>query len=156
GIRGIGLYAPPTVRRNDHWPSDVVAGWIERRRQLPEPALPGGLGEGALRVARAAQAQARDPFLGTVERRAGPAEMAILDLETHAAQGAIARSGVAPGDIDLLLTHAVVPDDQMANPACPLHARLELSPACLALHVEATAYSSLAQLAIAEAMVSAG
>jgi 3-oxoacyl-[acyl-carrier-protein] synthase-3 len=82
--------------------------------------------------------------------------VAILDIEAHAGREALERSGVAPGDIDLLLTHAVVPDYQMANPACPLHARLGLSPACLAMHVEATGYSSLAQLALAVAMIRAG
>lgn len=156
GIRGIGMYAPPAIRRSDWWPRDVVASWIERSRALADSPSSTPLGEGALRVARASAEQARDPFLGTVERRVLADDMAILDIEAHAARQAIERSGVGPGDIDLLLTHAVVPDYQMMNPACPLHAQLGLSPACLAVHVEATAYSSLAQLALAEAMIRAG
>jgi 3-oxoacyl-[acyl-carrier-protein] synthase-3 len=154
GIRAIGMYAPPDARRNDWWPQEVVASWAVRGPE-PEPP-PVGLSAGAARVARAAAEQARDPFLGTVERRVVTSEVSILELEARAARDAIDRSGVNPADIDLLLTHAVVPDYQMMNPACPLHARLGLSPACLAMHVEATAYSSLGQLALAVAMIRAG
>ena len=156
GIRGIGMYAPPTIRRNDWWPRDVVASWIEQRGKLAEAPPPADLGEGAIRVARASAEQARDPFLGTVERRVLADDMTILDMEARAAGDAIERAGVDPEDINLLLTHAVVPDYQMMNPACPLHARLGLSPACLTMHVEATAYTSLAQLALGEAMIRSG
>ena len=156
GILAVGMYVPPEVRRNDWWPADVVARWVEQRRASPPPQLPADLGEGAMRILRAHAEQARDPFQGAVERHVIAPEMSILDLEERAARDAIERAGIDPRAIDLVLTHAVVQDHQLMNPACPLHERLGLSPACLALHTEATAYTSLAQLALAEAAIAAG
>ncbi len=56
----------------------------------------------------------------------------------------------------MLLVHSVVPDYQLANAACGLHERLGLPVACLSLITEATSYTSLAQLALAEALIVAG
>lgn len=156
GILAVGMYAPPAVRKNDFWPADVVARWIEQRREAPRPALPSYLTEGERRCLAAHAEQEADPFLGTVERRVLGPESTILDMEERAARDAIARAAIDPAEIDLLLTHTIVQDHQLMNPACPLHERLGLSRACLAMHTEATAYTSLGQLALAEAAVVAG
>jgi 3-oxoacyl-[acyl-carrier-protein] synthase III len=156
GILALGLYVPPEVRRNDWWPADVVARWVEQRRGAPTPALPASLSEGAKRVLRAQAEQADDPFQGTIERRVLSREMTVHDMEDRAARDAIARAGIDPAEIDLLLTHTVVPDYQLANPACSLHERLGLPAACLSMHTEATAYSVFGQLALAEASIAAG
>ncbi len=150
------MYAPPAVRRNDWWPGHVVARWIEERRSAPRPRRPSDLTAGARRVLHAHVEQAADPFLGAVERRVLEPAKAILDMEERAARDALARARVDPAAVDLVLTHSVVMDHQLTNPACPLHERLGLSPACLAMHTEATAYTSLGQLALAEAAVVAG
>ena len=154
GILATGMYVPPPIRRNDFWPADVVARWLARRATAPRPSTD-GLGTGAKRVVEAHAQQAADPFQGAVVRHVIPDDMTILDLEERAARDAIERAGIDPGEIDLLLVHEVVSDHQLANPACPLHERLGLTPTCLAMHVEATAYSSLAQLALAEGMIAA-
>jgi 3-oxoacyl-[acyl-carrier-protein] synthase-3 len=156
GILATGMYVPPEVRRNDSWPSDVVARWMEQRRARPIPPIPENLGEGARRVLRANAEHAGDPFQGTVERRVLAPDMTIFDMEERAARDAIARSRIDPMEIDLLLTHTVVPDHQMANPACALHEQLGLSATCLSMHTEATAYSVLGQLALAEASIASG
>jgi 3-oxoacyl-[acyl-carrier-protein] synthase-3 len=150
------MYEPPIVRGNDWWPAELVAKWAELRSKVPRPPIPNDLTEGARRILRASAQQAADPFMGTVERRVIPDGMTILDIEERAARDAIARAKIDPAEIDLLLTHSIVADHQLANPACPLHERLGLSPACLALETEATAYTSLAQLALAEASIVAG
>lgn len=100
--------------------------------------------------------QATDPFLGAVERRIVPAELSILDIQERAASDAIKRARIDPAEIDLLLCHSIVPDHQLANPACLLHERLRLAPKCLVLHTEATAYTSLAQLTLAEGLIASG
>lgn len=156
GILGLGMYVPPEIRRNDWWSEDVVAGWMEQRRAAPRPAVPEGLSDGAIRVLHAQSDHADDPFHGALERRVLAPEMTVIDMEERAARDAIARAGIDPAAVDLLLTHTVVSDHQMTNPACILHQRLELSATCLSMHTEATAYSCLAQLALAEAALAAG
>jgi 3-oxoacyl-[acyl-carrier-protein] synthase-3 len=151
GIIALGMFAPPEVRLNDWWPPEIVARWRKPQLVVPESA-----DAGARRMLAAVAELAADPFAGTVERRVLGSELSILDAEERAANDAIARSGVDVRDIDLLLTHQIVPDHQLANPACSLHERLGLAPHCLALHTEATGYTSLAQLALAEAAIVAG
>ena len=158
GILGLGTYLPPEVRGNDWWPDDVVAGWrarltagIARLRTMPPPSAPG-----AARVVQAMIELGGDPFEGVRERRVLAAELTATDMEVHAATAALAAAGVAPDEVDLLLLHSAVPEYQLSNVACPLHHRLGLPPACLALEAHAAAYSFLAQLALAVPMIESG
>ena len=151
GILGVGMYAPPTVRTNGWWPPEMVAGWTR-----PHPPWPDILTPGMRCVIDAATAIAGDPFQGVIERRVLDAHESIVDMEEHAAREAIARAKIAPSEIDLVLTHPVVPEQQLLNPACIVHERLQLSRSCLSMYVEATAYSVFGQIAIAEAMITAG
>lgn len=157
GIRGIGLYLPPQVRSNDWWPPEVVARWQAARSGTP-PANPAAApaSPGAARVAAALAEQAADPFQGAVERRVIADDMTVLDMAEHAARSAIARAGVAPGDIDLLLTHTVMPEVLLGNVACQVHHRLGLPRRCAAMETDAAAYSFLMQLTLAEAMIASG
>ncbi|HSK00693.1 MAG TPA: 3-oxoacyl-[acyl-carrier-protein] synthase III C-terminal domain-containing protein [Kofleriaceae bacterium] len=153
GIRGLGVFLPPEVRRNDWWTPEHVARWMAERRAgaRPEPRT-----AGEALVARAMAAQARDPFLGTVERRVMPGDMSALDMEERAARAAIARAGVDLRDIDLLLTNTLVPDHLLGNPACKLHARLGLERACFSMHSDVPGYAFMMQLSLAEAMIATG
>lgn len=151
GILGVGMHVPPTVRTNAWWPREVVASW----RMPPPPPAPASPTAGMQHVLDGVASLAGDPFQGVVERHVLDGET-LEDLEERAAQEALARAGVAPGEIGLLLTHTVVTEDQLVNPACELHERLGLPRACLALEVEATGYTVLAQLALAEAMIASG
>jgi 3-oxoacyl-[acyl-carrier-protein] synthase-3 len=151
GIRGLGMYAPPTVRTNDWWPREVVQTW-------PRPASPptAELTAGMQHVLDGVASVAGDPFQGVVERRVLDDTTPLGDMELHAAREAMAEANVAPGSIGLLLTHTVVTPHQLVNPACELHEQLGLARECLALEVEATGYTVLAQLALAESMIAAG
>lgn len=156
GILGIGLYLPPEIRRNDWWSKEVVDRWTRRRPAPgPRPDLT-QLSDAARRIVAALATQSDDPFQGSVERRILAAEMTVVDMEANASRDAIERAGISPADIDLLLTHTVAPEVQLSNPAAALHHRLGLPPECLAMQTEAAAYSFLDQLAIADAMISAG
>ena len=55
GIRGLGVYLPPEVRRNDWWTPEHVARWTEQRRAAAEP-LPEARTEGERCVAQAMSA----------------------------------------------------------------------------------------------------
>ena len=154
GILGLGLFLPPTIRTNAWWSPAVVDRWMAARRAAPPPPAPAT--EGEARVLAALATQAIDPFQGTVERRVMPDDMSILDMEERAAREAIARAGIAPAEIDLVLTHTVVPDYWLGNPACQLHERLGLPTQSFALHLDAAAYSSIMQLELAELMIASG
>jgi 3-oxoacyl-[acyl-carrier-protein] synthase-3 len=85
-----------------------------------------------------------------------PDGLTVRDLADRAARAALDRAGVAIGDVDLLLTHTVMPDALLANAATRLHHRLGLPRRCLALETDAAAYAFLVQLGLAEAMIRAG
>lgn len=155
GILGVGMFAPPEVRTNDWWPRHVVERWIADRRRAQPPTIDGS-SEGARRVIAAMADQALDPFQGAVERHVMGPEMTTVDMGERAARLALARAGVHAADVDLLLTHTVVPDVLLGNPACTLHKRLGLPETCFAMETEASTYAFLAQLSLAEAMIAAG
>ncbi|HWO25625.1 MAG TPA: 3-oxoacyl-[acyl-carrier-protein] synthase III C-terminal domain-containing protein [Kofleriaceae bacterium] len=158
GIRGIGWYLPPEVRPNAWWPPEVVERWraamLARAAAAPPP--PAALTAGERLVLEALARQEIDPFQGTVSRHVMPDDMSVLDMEEHAARMAIERAGIAPGDIDLLLTNMVVPDYALGNPACSLHHRLGLPRACLSMHSDVPSYTFMMQLTLAEAMIHTG
>lgn len=158
GILGIGTYLPPEVRRNDWWSDEVVARWRVQQAQRMDalrraPAMPT---EGMQRVVGATLALDGDPFEGAVTRHVLGPEQTSLEMERAAAEDAIARAGIDRGAIDLLLSYPAVPDYLLSNTACELHHRLGLASGCLALETNASAYSFLAQLALAVPMIASG
>jgi len=155
GIRSIGLYLPPIVRGNDWWPSEIVARWRQAAEtsRLPPPIV---RGPGAARVVAALAEQAVDPFQNAVSRHVMSDDMSVLDMAELAARQAIDRAGVAVHDIDLLLTHTVMPDVLLGNPATQIHHRLGLPRRCFAMETTAAAHSFLMQLTLAEAMIVSG
>jgi 3-oxoacyl-[acyl-carrier-protein] synthase-3 len=158
GILAIGAYLPPEVRTNDWWRPEIVAGWMERRarqlaalRDAPPPETPA-----MARVIHAMAEVAGDPFQGSVERHILAAEATAYDMEEVAARDALGRAGVALADIDLVFTHTLVPELMINNSACVLHHRLGLGPQCFVMGTDATAFSFLAQLTVAEQMIASG
>jgi 3-oxoacyl-[acyl-carrier-protein] synthase III len=99
---------------------------------------------------------AQDPFQGAVARHVMPDDMTVLDMAEHAGRLALDRAGIAADDIDLLLSHTVMPDLLLGNPASQLHHRLGLPRRCFAMETSASTYSFLMQLSLAEAMITAG
>jgi 3-oxoacyl-[acyl-carrier-protein] synthase-3 len=154
GIRGLGVYLPPEVRRNDWWGPEQVSRWMEKRRTAgpaPRPST-----DGERRVIEAMSAQMRDPFRGAVARHIMPADMSSLDMEERAARAAVARAGVELHDVDLLLTNTIVPEYLLGNPACRLHDRLALKKSCFSMHSDVPGHAFMMQLTLAEAMIGAG
>lgn len=153
GILGVGTYLPPEVRGNDWWPADVVAGWAAARKDNapPRPAT-----KGQERVLRAMATHAADPFQGAVVRRVLAPELPAIEMEFAAAEDALARADVDRSEIDLLMTYTAVPDYLINNSACVLHQRLGLGRGCMPIQLEATAFSFLAQLQLAETWIASG
>ena len=152
GIRGLGLWVPPTVRRNDAWSTEFVARYADRRGDDLTRILPDADPIGAL-AARFAESCERDPFRGALERRVA-AGVPASEGERIACEAAIADADVPRDEIDLVLGHSLVPD-RLTPPNAPLVAhRLGLRAA--ALGVDAACASVVAQLVLACAMVEAG
>lgn len=155
GLLGIASYLPPERRTNEWWPSETVERWM-RARTGPQPPLPTERTPAMERVLRELMQQAIDPFQGVRERRVMPAEMSSVDMEVAAAERAIAQAGIARADIGVLFTHSATPDYLLSNTACVLHHRLGLSPACFTMQAEASAYSFMMQLTLAEQFLATG
>lgn len=112
--------------------------------------------EGVRAVMEAMAAQSGDPFQGVVSRHVMPDDMVSQDMEAAAATAALDHAGLAPRDIDVVLAHTAVPEYLMSNPACALHDRLGIPPACLTVQVDGHGYSFLAQLSIAAGLIESG
>jgi 3-oxoacyl-[acyl-carrier-protein] synthase-3 len=112
--------------------------------------------EGAARVHESIIRLGGDPFQGSIERRRMAADSSSYDLEEAAARDALSRAGVEPADIDVVLTHTVVPDYLVQSSACLLHGRLGLPARCFTMQVDATAFSFLAQLELARHLIAGG
>jgi 3-oxoacyl-[acyl-carrier-protein] synthase-3 len=156
GILGVGMYVPPDVRGNDWWPAELVERWREQRRTAPRGAPPAVSTDGGRLVLAALAGQAEDPFGGARQRHVMAAEQSVFEMEERAARDALDRAGVAPAEIDVLLTYTVVPDKLLSNPACILHRRLGLAEKCFSVQIDAATYAFSAQLELAEALVASG
>jgi 3-oxoacyl-[acyl-carrier-protein] synthase III len=158
GILAVGTYLPPDIRRNDWWPAETVARWMEQRAAARAAAgpPPAAMTPGMARVIAAMAEQSDDPFQGWRERRVMPETMTSADMEEAAARDALERAGSDGAEIDLVLTQTMVPEVLLGNTACELHRRLGLAARCLSTQVDAAAFSFFVQLRIAEQMIAAG
>jgi 3-oxoacyl-[acyl-carrier-protein] synthase-3 len=159
GIYGVGAYLPEEIRKNDWWPEATVEEWRRQMaKNLVRPKLDADdVGtEGVQRTLVGMSEFADDPFKGAKERRVMPKGMLTSDMETRAAQDAIARAGIRVDEIDLLLTYSRLPD-YLNVPSAPIvHKNLGLPEKCMSLGIEAVCNSFMMQMALAEQMIKGG
>ncbi|MCK6549047.1 hypothetical protein L6R52_24590 [Myxococcota bacterium] len=156
GVLGVGAHLPAEVRTNAWWPEEIVARWRERvSGKLDRPADHAAelATEGGRLVLEAMAKLRDDPFKGSRERRVMPASMQTSEMELLAARDAIARSGVDPASIDLVLSTTSVPDYLMVPNACRTHEALGLSRRCFTLQTEGVCNAFHMQLELAESMI---
>jgi 3-oxoacyl-[acyl-carrier-protein] synthase-3 len=111
GIRGIGLYLPPTVRGNDFW--DRAPNADEQRRQnilAVEKTTSGAPNPVAPEIALAMAALGNDPFRGARQRHVIDDSAEPSDMEAEAARRAMRAAGVRPDEIDVVMVASLVPD----------------------------------------------
>lgn len=159
GVYGVGTYLPPIVRRNDWWPENIVNAWRERQarsitRSVEEPEDPPT--EGMRVTLREMAAYKTDPFEGSVERRVMPDDMRTSDMEVLAARDAIAKAGIDPGDIDLVLTQSTGPNFIHVPNSCIVHKELGLRSECFAIATEGMCNAFQQQLVLAEHLITSG
>jgi 3-oxoacyl-[acyl-carrier-protein] synthase-3 len=159
GIHAVGIFLPEPIRRNDHWPADVVDKWRAKtaaRLKRTDDAFGSVTDEGTRLVMESLRKLGDDPFQGLLERRTMPETMTAADMETEAARDAIKRAGVDPQQIDLVLSYTMCPDYINVPTACVVHANLKLRDRCLSMAVDAVCNSFIMQLTFAQAMIRSG
>lgn len=159
GIWSVGTYLPPIVRTNDYWPASIVAEWKARQQRNITRAAgedDGKLDAGALMIAKHMMRFKDDPFEGVRERRIMPEDMRSSDMELAAAKDAIARAGIEPGQVDMLLCQTTTPDWLHVPTAVRLHHELGLPAHCHTLQTDGMCNAFMQQLIMADAMIRTG
>lgn len=152
-VWGLGLWLPPDVRCNDAWPPSFVEEFAARHRADFTRVEPASDAIGAI-AARHAAPHERDPFRGT-RRRHVARDVLPSEAEAHAGAAALADARVDPLDVDVVLSHSLVPD-RLTPPNAPLVAhRLGLRRAT-AFGLDAVCASALAQLIVGAALIESG
>ncbi|MCA9633048.1 MAG: hypothetical protein KC766_35595 [Myxococcales bacterium] len=153
-ISGLGEWYPDTIRENSDWPLEFV----ERAKKSSQRELVDVPIEDDPREAlgkRYLAAEASDPFLGARQRRVAPAEVDSCLAESKAGAAALADAGVAPDQVDVVMSWAAVPD-RVVPPSAPRVADLLGIRGAVALGLEASCATSVAQLGLAAALIESG
>lgn len=154
-ITGIGVYLPEQVRENDFWPPAFRARFAQQGDRTFND-IPSPLDETAAAiVARDLALEALDPMLGAKQRRVADDSLSSAQAEAFAAQEALRDAGVAAADVDLVLSHALVPDRIMPPTAAAMAALIGAHRA-RALALDSACASAVSQLEVARAFIEAG
>src|SRR5688572_19092876 len=124
GILSVGVHLPENRRTNDWWPVSTVDTWRQKLESLlprAEACVEGQVTEGVQRALAAMGQLRHDPFQGAIERRVVSDGVPASDLEAAAVKEALSRAQLRPADVDLLLSHSMIPDYSAVNQACIIH-----------------------------------
>lgn len=152
-IHGLGLYLPETVRRNEDWPPSFREQFERLRRDDLTRIDPADDAIGAL-AERHAAIHERDPFRGARQRHVA-VETTSSEAGARAAEAALADAGIDASEVDLVLSHALVPERVSPPDAARIAAHLGIRRAA-ALGLDAVCASVIAQLVVASAMIESG
>lgn len=152
-IVGIGTWLPAQVRGNDHWPSNFGERAQTGSRTFNDIPTPLDAAAAAI-VQRDLELEAADPMLGAKLRHVADDTQCSAQAEALAGKAACEDAGVDPADVDLLLSHAMVPERLIPN--APQVASLLGAKRATALGVETVCASALSQLEVARAYILSG
>lgn len=159
GIYGIGVYLPDEVRTNDWWSPEVVAAWGQKTDGKLDRAANSAKEEllAGSRIVLEEMGRFRgDPFKGFKERRIMPEGMNTSDMEIEAGRRAMAEAGVAPDEIDVLLSYSTLPDYHMVANAAAVHHGLGLRPSCYTAQTDGVCNAFMQQLTYVDPMIKLG
>jgi 3-oxoacyl-[acyl-carrier-protein] synthase-3 len=154
-IVGMGTWLPERIRTNDAWPPSFSRREEHTGDRTFNDITPSEDPVAQAILARDLMAEASDPFLGGKERRIAPETMTAVEAEVLAGRGALAEAGLSGADVDLVLSHAIVPD-RVSPPSAVSVAHLLGAHRATALGVDAACASAITQLEIARAYVESG
>lgn len=151
-IVGAGEYRPETIRTNAAWSPDFARESLGQAQQVFTD-IPTREGDPcAAIVARHLRAELDDPFVGAVARRVAEPSVSPAEAQALAAQNALADAGLAPQDIDVVLSLGFLPD----RPAVPCASRVMKHLGMnggLAFDVDNAHASALTQLVLATSLI---
>jgi 3-oxoacyl-[acyl-carrier-protein] synthase-3 len=151
-IIGLGQWLPETVRENSAWPAEF--GRSAEMTELTDVTA-GESGDAFDRiVARHVASEHGDPFLGSKRRRVAPEGMTACEAEAHASRAALADAGIEAGEVDMLMSWAIVPDRLPSG--APWVAHEIGATKAIAMSIDAACASTIAQVMLATAMVESG
>jgi 3-oxoacyl-[acyl-carrier-protein] synthase-3 len=154
-ITGLGVFLPESVRENDFWPPAFRERFAKQGDRTFND-IPSPLDEmAAAIVARDLALEALDPMLGAKLRHVANDTLSSAQAEAFAAQEALKDAGISAGQVDLVLSHALVPDRVMPPTATALAALIGADNA-RALAVDSACASAVSQLEVAHAFIAAG
>ncbi len=107
-IHGLGMFLPETIRQNDDWPPSFREQFERLRRDDLTRIDPTEDAIGAL-AQRHAAVHERDPFRGA-RRRHVVTGTTSSEAGALAARAALDDAGISASEVDLVLSHALVPE----------------------------------------------
>ncbi|MEZ4294063.1 MAG: 3-oxoacyl-[acyl-carrier-protein] synthase III C-terminal domain-containing protein [Polyangiaceae bacterium] len=154
-VLGLGGFFPETVRTNADWPAEFAGRQTARYgSELMDVASTGDDPCDAI-VARYLATEADDPFKGASRRRVADPSLSSADAEALAGKRALADAGISPGDVDLVLSWAMVPD-RVTPPTAPRVAHLVGAHRAAGIGLDVACATPIAQLMLAAAMIESG
>jgi 3-oxoacyl-[acyl-carrier-protein] synthase-3 len=157
------LALPEKVRKNDAWPAEFVKRYGSKEQRSKDiTATPREI---KLRADRPETVRITleeiakwesDPFKGSLERRVIDPAKKPSDYEVTAAREAIAKAGLEPKDIDLLMISSATPDLHCPHNGATVHHQLGLPRTTSAMEVDGVCTSPLYQLQLAAACIATG
>lgn len=153
-VAGLGAWFPEQVRTNADWPAEFVErGRTSARRELVDVRVDDDPREALGKQYLAAEAG--DPFLGAKLRRVAGEDVDSCLAESKAGALALEDAGVSASEVDVVMSWAAVPD-RVVPPSAPRVADLLGIRSAMALGIEASCATSVAQLGLAAALIEAG
>jgi 3-oxoacyl-[acyl-carrier-protein] synthase-3 len=160
GIVGMGLWVPEEIRENNAWPDSFVRAHrqhIEARRERDFTQIESTSEDrphNDLFVRHAAPHEA-DPFKGAKRRRVANPEVPTSEGDARACRAALKDAGIEPGDVDLILSSALIQDALVPSngPAIQDLVGCKRAPG---IGVEGYCSSSVAHLDLAAGIVESG
>jgi 3-oxoacyl-[acyl-carrier-protein] synthase-3 len=151
----MGTWLPEQVRKNDAWPPSFATrpDAVDDRtfNDIPQAADP----IAAAILARDLALEARDPFLGATLRHVADPAMTSAEAEAQAGLRAMSDAGIAPADVDLVISNSIVPD-RLGNFTPSQVAHLVGAQRALAFSIDAACASGVAALEMARAYLESG
>jgi 3-oxoacyl-[acyl-carrier-protein] synthase-3 len=154
-IVGLGAWLPEEVRTNDAWPENFGVRQHPPSDRVLNDIQPSEDPVAAAILERHLLAEAQDPFLGAKLRRVAPDHVSAAEAESQACLRALEDAGVAPEDVDLVLTQSLVFDRPGPFTAPTVAHRIGAHRA-LALTVDSVCSSGVTQLQVARAYLESG
>lgn len=152
-ISGLGMWLPPTVRTNEAWTAEFLEAARARGDRTLVDIPPSGDELERVTLEHLAE-DARDPFLGSVQRHVAVDEPSWLG-ETHAAKAALVDAGLEAGDVDVVMSWAAL-FDRPCLPNATKVAHEIGAPGAWAFGADAGCASALVQLELAAALIESG